>query len=211
MKRTNILLAVMALLLAADAFSQGISFGVRAGLNVSNLTMTLPPNLWPADNKKQSRTSFNLGVYGQRAFGEKTAAQVELLYSGEGAKFSNPGTELPGDVKLGYLALPVLFKYSFGKGIYAMAGPQLSYLLTATTKYNNGTEYDVLDRHNKVNFSFVPALGYDWKDFSINFRYQLGLSKLPSSSNAWYNTPYSDAKVKSNVFSVVLGYRLKKE
>lgn len=211
MTRTNIFLAVMALLLTADAFSQGLSYGVRAGLNVSNLTMTLPPNLWPADNQKQSRTSFNLGVYGQRAFGEKTAAQVELLYSGEGANFSDPGTELPGDVKLGYLALPVFFKYAFGKGIYAMAGPQLSYLLTAKTKYENGTEYDVLNRHNKINFSFVPALGYDWKDFSINFRYQLGLSKLPSSSNAWYNTPYSDSKVKSNVFSVVLGYRLKTE
>ena len=111
------------------SFSQDLSFGVRGGLNVASLSMNAPPyyvNGGPNINAKKSRTSFNAGIYGQYILNEKMALQAELLYSGEGVSFTNPGTEQPAHIAFGYLSLPLFFKYKIVKGFYAMAGPQFS-------------------------------------------------------------------------------------
>ncbi|HTJ51223.1 MAG TPA: porin family protein [Cyclobacteriaceae bacterium] len=207
--KQNLFFTALLFTMSTITFSQNlVTFGVRGGLNMANLSMNLPSNLWPADNQKKSRTSFNLGVYGQYSLNEKIALQAELFYSGEGANFTDPGTELPAHIKLSYLSLPIFFKYNIVKNFYAMAGPQFSYLLAAHSIYENGNSYNVLSEHNKIDVGLVPVIGYDWKQFSINLRYHIGLSKLPNSHSYWSYSPYSDDKVKSNVFSVVVSYKV---
>jgi len=205
-KQTLFIIAL--LFITTTVFSQRFSFGVRSGLNVANISMSLPSNLWPAGNQKKSRTSFNVGVYGLYFLNEKMALQAELFYSGEGVNFTDPGTELPAHIKLGYLSLPVFFKYTIMKNFYAMAGPQVSYLLAANSIYKNGNSYDVSGQHNKINAGLVPAIGYDWKNLSISLRYCIGLSRLPKALPYWSFTPYADGNAKSNVFSVVVSYKV---
>ena len=207
MKKQN-LLFIAFLLTTTIAFSQDINVGVRGGLNMSNLSMNLPSNLWPADNQKKSRTSFNIGAYGQYSLNEKMVMQVELFYSGEGANFTEPGTELPAHINLSYLSLPILFKYNIIRNFYAMAGPQFSYLLAAHSIYKNSNSYNVIREHNRIDVGLVPVIGYDWKNFSINLRYHIGFSKLPKSHSSWSYTGYADDKIKSNVFSVVVSYKV---
>ncbi|MBA4145293.1 MAG: hypothetical protein C0523_05985 [Cytophaga sp.] len=170
--------------------------------------MNLPSNIWPAGNKKEARTHFNIGVFAQHQLNDKMALQTELFYSGEGASFSKPGTEMPEHIKLGYLSLPLFFKYTIADHFYAMAGPQISYLLSAKCIYANGNSYDVIKEHKKIAIGFVPVIGYDWNKFSINLRYQIGLSKLPQTPPNWSMTHYTDDQVKSNVFSAVISYTL---
>lgn len=208
MKKLNLLIIVTWLTMSTTVFSQGLSLGVRGGVNVANFSINLPSNLWPPDNQKQARTSFNLGVYGQYSLNEKMALQAELFYSGEGVRFTDPGTELPGAFDLSFLSVPLFFKYTLIKNFYVMAGPQFSYLMAANCTYQNGDVYDVLSEHNKINVAVVPVLGYDWKNFSLHLRYQAGLSKLPSADSFWGYSRYADDQVKSNVFSVVVGYKV---
>ncbi|MBS1952019.1 MAG: hypothetical protein OJF59_001041 [Cytophagales bacterium] len=204
MKRLS-LLCILFLSTTFLALSQNLSFGIRGGLNVSNLSMShtgLP------DNQQKARTSFNIGGYGQYSLNEKMTIQTELFYSEEGASFSNPGTELPANINLSYLSLPLFFKYNIYKKLYAMAGPQVSYLLSAQSVYEDGTPYNVMNEHSKSVIGFVPVVGYDWKNFSINVRYNIGLTNIPKSLSYWNYTRYIDNHVKSNVFSLVVGYKI---
>jgi len=204
-------LSSLCVLLAASlsvSFGQNFSFGVRGGLNAASLAITLPPNLWPAGNQKEPRISFNAGVYSQYSINDKIAVQAELFYSGEGCNFTDPGTELPAHLELAYLGLPVFFKYAIIRNLYAMAGPQFSYLLSAKSIYTDGDTYDVLSEHNRIAVSVVPSLGYDWKNVSFSLRYSIGLTKLPNSNPYWRYTPYADDNVKSNVLSVVVAYKI---
>jgi len=206
MKKQNLFFIVL-LFVTSMTFSQDISFGVRGGLTVANLSsIDLASSMWLPSREQKPRTSFNVGIYGQYPLNEKMALQAELFYSGEGVKFKNGGNEAPEQIKLNYLSLPVFFKYNIVKNFYAMAGPQISYLLAAHSIYENGS-VNISSEHNKIAIGLVPAIGYDWKNFSINLRYQIGLSKLPKSSYGG-NLPYSNDNVKSNVFSVVVSYKI---
>ncbi len=211
MNKQNLLLTTLLLTISTMAFAQDLSFGIRGGLNVANLSMDAPPyyvNGGANINSKETRKSFNLGVYSQQSLNDKMALQAELFYSGEGASFTNPGTEMPQHIKLNYLSLPLFFRYSIIQNFYVMAGPQFSYLLAAHSVYANGTSYDALDEHKKIGVGFVPVIGYDWKKFSINLRYQIGLTGVPKSNPSSSMTRYSDDKVKSNVFSIVVSYKV---
>lgn len=209
MKKQTLLFTAVLLLSTTVTFSQNFNFGVRGGLNVAKLSMNLRENLWPQGNKIESRTSFNLGGFGQYSINEKITLQAELFYSGEGTRFSKPGTENPAELNLSYLALPVFFKYTVAKGFYVMAGPQFSYLLKAESVFENGNEYDITEATNRLGVGLVPALGYDWKDISLSVRYAIGLSKLPNTSApGMMGVPYPDEDVKSNVFEVVLAYKI---
>lgn len=206
MKKQNLFLIALVLAESTIAFSQNPSLGVRGGLNVANLSMNLPA--YKPSDSNGPRTSFNAGIYGQYSLNEKMALQAELFYSGEGTHFTDPDTEWPTYIKLSYLNLPILFKYTIVKNFYAMAGPQISYLLAAHTQYPNGQVNNAIDQHKKLAIGFVPALGYDWKSFSINVRYNIGLSKIAKSLPYGGSARYIDDNVKSNVFSVVVSYKV---
>src|SRR5579864_6933121 len=82
--------------------AQRLNFGVRAGLNFSNETLTNLPHPYPSD-----RTSFLIGVYANYSINRKISIQSELLYSSLGAKFDPPMTE-----KFNYLSLPIFINYN---------------------------------------------------------------------------------------------------
>ncbi len=58
--------------------------------------------------------------------------QPEVLYSGQGAKFSD--SLVTGKLNYGYLNVPVLFKYQHASGLFAETGPQVGFLLSAKEK-----------------------------------------------------------------------------
>ncbi|MBS1486057.1 MAG: PorT family protein [Bacteroidetes bacterium] len=185
---------------------------MRGGLNLASLSVGAPPYYVNGDptnvDSKKSRTSFNAGVYGEYSFTPKIVLPAELFYSGEGVSFTNPGTEAPAHIELSYLSLPVFFKYGIIKNFYVMAGPQLSYLLAAHSVFTDGGSYNISNEHSKIVFGLAPAVGYDWKNFSINVRYSMGLSNITKPLSYGGNARYVDDNVKSNVFSVTASYKV---
>jgi opacity protein-like surface antigen len=91
----------------------------------------------------------------------------------------NDSTVYSRDIKLNYMQFPLLFKYRVGSEdvkFYAMAGPQLNYLLSASQKYlKNEMNYDdlvpekpvvigestITDRYNSLDIMVRIDFGVD--------------------------------------------------
>lgn len=71
--------------------AQDIKFGAKAGLNLANMSGDVEDN--------SMKLAFHLGGMAEIKISEQFAVQPELLYSAQGAKFSD------GTLSLNYLAL----------------------------------------------------------------------------------------------------------
>ncbi|WP_281232071.1 porin family protein [Flavobacterium gelatinilyticum] len=206
MKR--IILAAIAVMTFGFAGAQEVKYGFKGGLNVSSLngdTDGLDLN---------SRFGFNAGGFVEIKFSEKFALQPEILYSTQGAKFTNVGAVVNGDLYTGdvcfnldYINVPVMFKYYAAEKFSIEAGPQLGFLVSAKTKtkldgYNQTVEGDVKDSFQSIDFGLNLGAGYDFTEhFFVNARYNLGITKIEKTE------PGDNSKTHNGVFSLSAGYK----
>ena len=157
-----------------------MSLGIKGGINVYNINNQ--------DNTGyDSRVGINFGVLGHVHVNPHFALQPELLYSSQGARYTND----IGDTyyyHLDYINVPLLFQYMFDNGLRLQAGPQLGFLVNATSFLDNSSVN--LNDTKPVDFSLsvgtsyiVPSTG-----FGIDARYNLGLNNInkdngPASTN----------------------------
>ena len=191
MKR--IFLAVsMVTLFAAGAAAQGISGGVKAGLNVSSLTGD------DADGYDM-KIGYHFGGYAKISLTEAFSIQPELLYNAVGAKSSEGSFDT--NLKVNYITVPVMLGYSFGK-ISVQAGPQIGFLTSAKMKIESGgdsAESDVKDQLKGTDFGVNVGLGAEFGKLNAAARYCFGLSNIADSD---------DADIKNGVIQLSLGYKL---
>jgi len=93
--------------------SQDIRYGVRAGLNVSNLDFDPDANF---ENKH--RNGFAFGGFVDYGFSETVSLLAELQWSAEGGKAQ--------DLRADYIKLPVLLRLAASDRLTFGAGPQLA-------------------------------------------------------------------------------------
>lgn len=192
--------AFAASVVAAKAQSTGASFGVKAGLNLSNLKAKYGDNTESLDTKP----GFHVGAYANVPLASSLSFNPELQFAQEGAKQEEDGYKSTS--KLNYLNLPLLVQYN-ASGFFAETGPQVGLLLSAKNK----TEYDgqeeetdVKDDMNSTSFAWAIGLGYRMPaGLGIGARYNLGLSNLAKDAE-------DDYKIKSNVIQISLSYTLGK-
>ena len=151
---------------------EGITFGIKGGLNVSDFLGDIKNNTF--------RTSVHLGVFSEIMISDNFSLQPELLYSGQGYS----GRVLPGfsRSKYDYINFPVLAKIYVAKKISIEAGPQIGFLVSAKEK----TSDDKINIPNQktVDFGLNLGLAYDLKNgVFFQTRYNLGLSNINSGSN----------------------------
>lgn len=162
-------------------------FGLKAGLNVSNLDASGGSNF-------DSRTSFHVGGLAHIHLSKQIAVQPELYYSGQGGKNSD------GTLKADYINLPVLLQYMVGTGFRLQTGPQLAFLTRAEFEEGN-VEVDVKDDFEPVDFSWSFGAGYLFPSgIGFDARYNLGISNIRESSTPEY---------KNRVFSIGMFYQFK--
>lgn len=94
-------------------FSQETMYGVRSGLNISNLDFT--PD---ADFQNVHRNGFFFGGFVDYGFSDMMSAQIELQYSAEGGKAD--------DLKADYIQMPIMLRFSLGNSFTIGAGPMVS-------------------------------------------------------------------------------------
>ena len=118
-----------------------------------------------------------------------------LIYSMQGAK----GTEMGADVttNLDYLNIPVLANYYIIPGLAIKAGLQPGFKLRGKSKYETAGHTEESDIHGgkTVDFSIPFGISYEFSDFVIDARYQLGLTNIGEGSS------------KNSVFMFSVGYK----
>lgn len=185
MKR-NLTLAIF-LLGACTAYAQGLSGGLKFGLNVANQKMSLEG----LSVSTKALSSFHLGGYLNVSVTQKLSIQPELLYSVVGTKADD------FESKFSYLSLPIMVKYNVASVFHIHAGPQIGMLVTAEVDGD-----DVKDSLKNTDFGLGMGAGVDLP-MGLNFsaRYVVGLSDV-------YDGERVGTKIKNNIFQFSLGYRL---
>lgn len=148
-----------------------ISFGVKAGVNFADIGGSDADGL-------DMKVSFHAGAAVNIPFGGMWAVQPEALYSGEGAKGDG------GKIELGYIRIPIMFQYVNPSGFYAETGPHIGFLLSAKTKFDDGSpDQDIKDFLKSTDFGWAVGLGFRTASgFGVGGRYNFGFSNISDES-----------------------------
>lgn len=179
--------------------SAQFSAGVRAGANLvtepyqgySHVFLALPYG----------------GVFAQYKLNIPLDFQLGLNYSGEGANLKDPTTDDTFHIRQGYLAIPLFVQYRFPFGGYVEAGPQLGFLLSASSKVDGEPSTSDKSDYKSTDFELGGGLGYEFKHkaangLGINVRYLRGVTAINKSEEG-----DDGIEIKNRVLSIGLTYR----
>lgn len=194
--------------------AQDMNFGVKAGLNVANLTGDI--------EDANSLIGAHAGVFAEFKISDKFSFQPELLFSMQGAKQKFSETEIiAGETytyteeskeKLNYINIPLMAKYYAAEKFSLEVGPQIGFLMSAKNDYEYTETYagvsysesgsvDVKEFYKGIDFGLNFGVAYDFtENLLAGVRYNLGLSNINDVGDSNY-------KIKNSVFQVSLGYR----
>lgn len=180
--------------------------GVRAGLNVSNLT-----NL-DAD----SRADFYVGGHIGIQFTSFYTLQPELTYSRQGASVNSyfyddtfdpsvsPGRRRSTDIELQYISLSVANKFRIIEGFHALVGPSLDFKVGDNLTYND----DLIG----FDLAIFGGLGYTFPNgFTVEARFKQGLIDIFGNDYDYYDNDnyydnYIDNVKLNQVFQIGASY-----
>ena len=163
-----------ALLAVAPAFAQGPVFGVKGGLNYTNLA--------GMDSQDDNgRIGFNAGVFGRTNPEAIVGLQAELLYSTKGNHTKYNAflglVDQDVDFNLNYIELPVMASLRLAQIVDIQLGGYLAYLTSAKMK-TSGDLGSASDDLNKDNFRSIDAGIAGGVAFNIGANAQLGIRYL---------------------------------
>lgn len=148
--------------------------GVKAGVNLYTLDMTLATGA-----SKQWRPGFHGGIFFHFPVVSMLSIQPEFLYSQEGVKVTDDNTT--SESKLQYLTVPVMFQLNSQSGFYGELGPQFGVLVRGGQTINNNGTISELNMKKQTTAAAVGAaagIGFRQNRFGVNARYIMGLSNL---------------------------------
>lgn len=202
MKKISVLLLLLGL--GSMALAQGISFGIKGGLNLSNLS-----------GSNIGNSSYKTGMVGG-AFATidlmALKVQPELLYTQKGAKYETLFAS--ATAQFDYLEVPVLLKYSFGAiivpsiligpsfGIPVKGSVEQTYFLVITD-YTSSDSTVTVDVKKDLGPDLGLVFGAEIKTpfkLSVEARYTLGLSKI------YKEVAGSQLDIKNSNISLMVGY-----
>lgn len=196
----------LGIVISGFAFSQ--QFGLKAGLNVSDI------NNGASGTDMKAKTGLYVGVTATIPVSEEFSVQPELIYNQLGAKtnlydFGGIIGNVSTTTKLDYISLPVMLQYNFPSNFYVELGPEFSYMVSAkqglsTSIISPSTDIN-MDYLNRLNVGAGFGAGYNLnKNIGINARYTLGLTGLGKDGNV---TDYFLDSAKNNNLQVGVNFK----
>ena len=105
-------------------------------------------------------------------------AGVNVTMQGAAWEDSYNGETFEGTTRLWYLNIPLTGRYQFQNGLYAEAGIQPGFLLSAKDNFD-GESVDWKEYVNTFDLGIPLGIGYDFKNnFGLNFRVVPGLLNI---------------------------------
>ena len=177
------------LLACFTAKAQKAHFGIKGGLNMSNVDAT--------NYNTKYTPGFHVGLLAHIHAAKKLGIQPELLYSTQGGKDKNTDLKL----KLDYINIPVMFQYFINDGWRLETGPQAGFLINSKSKLGSVTT-DLKEYTDKFDFSWGFGVGYiTHSKWGVDARFNLGLTN---------NSNQDAVSVKNRVFQIGLFYQFDK-
>ena len=220
----KILIVVFIAILASESFAQ--TYGIKAGLNLSNLIMKAGGETWSDDFKMNP--GFHVGPTAEFPISEVFSFETAFLLSTKGFRISEKETfqdetfEYKTKCNLLYLDVPLNAKASFRvsekASIYGVLGPYLGIGLTGKTKNENSyngekhkEEEDIKwgsDEENdflkRLDYGLTFGAGVDFKSIQFGMSYGLGLANISTYTD-------DDVKIKNRVLGISVGYRFSRK
>ncbi|HEY8897325.1 MAG TPA: porin family protein [Niastella sp.] len=210
-------LAATALSLTSKAQDAKTTFGVRAGVNFTNINGEEDNR--DLDNK--IKTGFNIGVNAEIPVAQDFYLQPGLLFSTKGAKNKEEGVAKT-KVKLSYLEIPInfLYKPTLGDGKLLLGfGPYIGIGIGGKEEWGADYEhsYDVKFKNDVkasdpddkryvkgLDFGGNLLVGYELSSkISAQLNAQLGMSNLVPK----FEGKKPEDKNKNTGFGISIGYR----
>lgn len=186
-------MAFMPLLLTQAKVQAQATVGIRAGLNVTNITLDNLPN-------KSERFGFHAGIFANLpVVADFMSLQPELSYSAKGAAFEVLNERQTLNMNYVDFLLPVAFKLG---SIDIQVGPFASYLISTPdyTLFEDNTV--VLDAFKKFDAGLTAGLSYNFNKMLIGIRYNQGFMDVTKD-----NAKLILGSGKNAVGQVSLGFR----
>jgi hypothetical protein len=198
---------ILAVLLATTSYlsAQDSKFGLRTGVNLVSFS---------GDDAKlfnDQDLGFFVGFYYDYIYTDRIGVEAGFLYS---RSKSSEGPD-SSSVTLGYIDVPLLFKYYINQNINLCVGPQISLLGEATSDgdgnagFNEGTIGDASEffKIGKAAMTF----GAEYKtnfDLVLNLRYNLGLGSIVATDIEYFGITEVETEydVKHNSLQIGIGY-----
>lgn len=165
--RLIIAIILLAAISGAPAYAGKTTFGIKAGLNVSNISGT--PEGW--DDSIEWKAGFTGGAFLNYAFNKNFSIQPELLFTQRGFRSALLEGIIDVDltVSLDYFELPVLAKYAFSAEKKfrptLFAGPSFAYCSGSTLTFSSwifSGDIDFSSVTHTTDFSIVLGGGFDY-------------------------------------------------
>lgn len=211
---------VFLLFLGTESFAQ--IFGIKAGLNLSNI-LAKDDDVTYSDDFKMN-PGFHIGPTVEFSINELFAFESGLLLSTKGTKISEKETYMDetwsysSKVNLLYLDIPLTAKANFDIGsliIYGTFGPYIGMGISGKTKYeytgNGETETDEEDINfgsdeddlKRLDYGITAGAGMEFNAIQIGITYSLGLANISN---------YADEvnKACNRVLGISVGYKFGK-
>lgn len=165
-----------------------MKYGVKAGLNMTSMSndMAFDPGFGMG-------VGFRVGGFLNMRWGYRTensskgtglwGFQPELMYSNQAVKTD------AGDVKMNYIAVPLLLKVYPTTALSIEVGPELSYLISTSpsTMAVDGAEIKVGDCKG-MNVGLAAGLAYDFEmGLTVGARYTYGFNDMAKNLK-WKNS-----------------------
>lgn len=209
MKKVFILaFLALGMMFANTANAQGLKFGLKAGLNVTDIHLS--SEVFDKTNRAGwfagPTVKFSLPLLG---LGVDAAA----LYDVRSAKVANTKLE-ERTIKQEQITIPVNLRYSIGLGssanIFVFAGPQWGFNVgDKDFKWTNGSSYSL----KKSNFSVNAGLGFTvLNHLQVSANYNVAFGKtadvkiLDALSDAAEQIVGSKGKSRNNSWQIALAY-----
>lgn len=189
MKKILLFVAVATLSFTAVQ-SQSVRFGAKAGVNFASVN-------GDDFDETDGVTGFQVGAVAKIGFTELLALQPEILFSAQGYSVDFTGDD-DGQVRLGYIILPVMADFTIVEGLSLQGGPQFGFNVVSGYKIDGEDWEDFEDDETPESFDLGVGIGAQYVlpiNLFFQARYVIGISDIDK-----------DAKGKNSVISLSAGY-----
>lgn len=186
--------AMLVALTAGPVAAQGL--GVKGGLNLSRFSVDPeePDVNFPYD---YGPTGGIFVASGSGAVG----IQVEALFSRKGTKIEDGLDE--ARITLDYVDFPLLLRFNGmpanGTTFFATFGPTIGVNIRARQEAPDGTETDIKDDVEQIEYGLTGGLGVQVEGISLEARYTYGFSELNKMAD-------DGTKIRHRTVTFLLGF-----